>query len=273
MTQELRCLSIRQPWAWAIAAGLKDIENRSWTTEYRGPIVIHAGANKTVVSRLLKGADADLPTITFAYSALVGVADVVDVVPLSAELEDNPWAWGPYCWRIANPRCFAEPIAAKGRLNLYALREELAQRVREALPHAEGLRRDRRVSAWASYLVGRFDEGERLAGLFDSYLQLGDGENALRLAERSVVLHGDADAYVDRAVAKALLAAPDYQGALVDLDRAIEADHLSGRAHRVRSLVHRELGMADRAEADLARAKELGFDDGGTGDGATDEDA
>jgi hypothetical protein len=35
-----RTLTVRQPWAWAIARGHKDIENRSWTTRYRGPIAI-----------------------------------------------------------------------------------------------------------------------------------------------------------------------------------------------------------------------------------------
>jgi hypothetical protein len=35
-------LSIRQPWAWLIIAGHKDVENRSWTTTYRGPLLIHA---------------------------------------------------------------------------------------------------------------------------------------------------------------------------------------------------------------------------------------
>lgn len=37
-----RCLSVRQPWAWAIVAGHKPIENRDWETDYRGPLVIHA---------------------------------------------------------------------------------------------------------------------------------------------------------------------------------------------------------------------------------------
>lgn len=42
-TVTLRALTIRQPWAWAIIHGGKDIENRSWNTKHRGPLVIHAG--------------------------------------------------------------------------------------------------------------------------------------------------------------------------------------------------------------------------------------
>ena len=38
-----RALSIRQPWAWLILNGYKDLENRTWRTDYRGPLLIHAG--------------------------------------------------------------------------------------------------------------------------------------------------------------------------------------------------------------------------------------
>jgi hypothetical protein len=44
MKSDIRCLAVRQPYAWAIMAGAKDIENRSWTTDYRGPIVLQASS-------------------------------------------------------------------------------------------------------------------------------------------------------------------------------------------------------------------------------------
>ena len=37
------CLSVRQPWAWLLCAGLKDLENRTWHTPFRGRVLIHAG--------------------------------------------------------------------------------------------------------------------------------------------------------------------------------------------------------------------------------------
>jgi hypothetical protein len=43
----LKALSIRQPWAWLIANGHKHIENRTWRTSYRGPILIHASQGMT----------------------------------------------------------------------------------------------------------------------------------------------------------------------------------------------------------------------------------
>jgi ASCH domain len=43
-TDEAPVLTVRQPWAWAIIHGGKDVENRSWRTKYRGPLLIHAGS-------------------------------------------------------------------------------------------------------------------------------------------------------------------------------------------------------------------------------------
>jgi ASCH domain len=41
-------LSIRQPWAWLIVNGYKDVENRTWSTPYRGEFLVHAGLTCTV---------------------------------------------------------------------------------------------------------------------------------------------------------------------------------------------------------------------------------
>lgn len=39
----MRTLTVKQPWASLIVMGIKDVENRTWTTPYRGRILIHAG--------------------------------------------------------------------------------------------------------------------------------------------------------------------------------------------------------------------------------------
>jgi hypothetical protein len=43
----VKALSIRQPWAWAIIHAGKDVENRTWSTSYRGPVLIHAAKGMT----------------------------------------------------------------------------------------------------------------------------------------------------------------------------------------------------------------------------------
>ena len=42
----MKALTVRQPWASLIAAGVKTIETRSWSSEYRGPLAIHAGKHR-----------------------------------------------------------------------------------------------------------------------------------------------------------------------------------------------------------------------------------
>ena len=38
----MKILTVRQPWASPIVAGLRDVENRSWRTKYHGRLGIHA---------------------------------------------------------------------------------------------------------------------------------------------------------------------------------------------------------------------------------------
>lgn len=42
MVKEMKAISVRQPWAWLIVNGYKDIENRSRNTKHRGRTLIHA---------------------------------------------------------------------------------------------------------------------------------------------------------------------------------------------------------------------------------------
>jgi hypothetical protein len=45
---EMKAVTLWQPWASAVALGLKRFETRSWATAYRGPILIHAAARWTM---------------------------------------------------------------------------------------------------------------------------------------------------------------------------------------------------------------------------------
>lgn len=38
----MKALSLRQPWAWIVVYGGKNLENRIWSTTFRGPFLIHA---------------------------------------------------------------------------------------------------------------------------------------------------------------------------------------------------------------------------------------
>jgi hypothetical protein len=49
----MKALTVQQPWATLIAVGAKQIETRSWKTDYRGPLAIHASKNMPVQNRVL----------------------------------------------------------------------------------------------------------------------------------------------------------------------------------------------------------------------------
>src|SRR5687767_9624159 len=55
----LMCLSVRQPWAELIVAGRKRVENRTWKTNHRGLLGIHASATDTDFLGLTDGEKAD----------------------------------------------------------------------------------------------------------------------------------------------------------------------------------------------------------------------
>lgn len=130
---EIRVLSVRQPWAWALIHGGKDIENRDWPTKYRGPLAIHASmkidrAGVGEVAHLTKR--VILPDEAFATGIIVGVVDVVDCV----EKSRSRWFCGDYGFVCANPRPIA-PIKLSGKLGIFTVEIQAAcQILLEAFP-------------------------------------------------------------------------------------------------------------------------------------------
>jgi ASCH domain len=118
-------LTIRQPWAGAVAAGYKDVENRSWSTSYRGPLLIHAAGRvdpgwvDSPMADTLAGIDDEH---TGVHSAIIGQAILADVVRDS----DSPWAIPDlYHWVLDQAMPFLVPIPARGRLGLWFVGREL----------------------------------------------------------------------------------------------------------------------------------------------------
>jgi hypothetical protein len=78
----MRALSVRPPWAWAIAHADKRIENWSWSTSYRGPLLIHASRTfyTSETAELERILGRELAPALFARGTFVAVADLTDVV-------------------------------------------------------------------------------------------------------------------------------------------------------------------------------------------------
>lgn len=116
----MKALSIQQPWAWLIAHGYKDIENRNWSTRGRGRFYIHAG--KKIDTDAIWWIRQTFPEIplpdSFETGGIVGQGRIVDVVTSS----DSPWFFGDYGFVIKD----ASPIKltpCKGQLGFFKVTE------------------------------------------------------------------------------------------------------------------------------------------------------
>ena len=94
----MKALSVRQPWAWLLTSGAKDVENRTWRPRYRGELLIHAAAGMTAGEyETAKRFAAERgqyipPAAKLERGGIVGVAYLISVVVVS----DSPWFTGPY---------------------------------------------------------------------------------------------------------------------------------------------------------------------------------
>jgi len=93
-------ISIRQPWAHLIVHGSKRIENRTWPTKIRGPVLIHAAKGMTqdeyfaacdfIQSRRIQ---VEIPHPSdLKRGGIIGKARLVDCISAS----NDPWFMGPY---------------------------------------------------------------------------------------------------------------------------------------------------------------------------------
>jgi hypothetical protein len=94
----MKALSIRQPWAWLIVNGFKDIENRGWWTYFRGQFLIHASSTMTweeydICCRFAAERGVYTPRQSqILRGGIVGYATLTDCV----RKHSSPWFEGPF---------------------------------------------------------------------------------------------------------------------------------------------------------------------------------
>ncbi len=108
----MKAITICQPYADMIAKGEKVIENRTWPTNLRGRIAIHAGKSREWLD---DGDEVARPGMPFG--AIVATAVLYDcqrVEKLHADLQGRDDANGPWCFLLCDVQAFTEPIPANG---------------------------------------------------------------------------------------------------------------------------------------------------------------
>jgi hypothetical protein len=136
---------------WAIAFGSKRVENRTWSTPYRGLLAVHAGA----------GIDWDAPEEAWAAAGLVpydggprgpwraglALGAVIAVADLAGchdhrspalarggTRKCSPWAVsGAWHWELEDVRPLREPVPCRGMLGLWRPPEDEDRAVRGQL--------------------------------------------------------------------------------------------------------------------------------------------
>jgi hypothetical protein len=115
-------LSIRQPWIELILRGLKSIELRQWTTDYRGPLWLHAPMKMDNLPSLVH---SDAPLFRGGY---VGYAVLRTILTMDVRrweswradhCDPGPYASGYFGWVLSDIVRFREPLPAPGKLGLF----------------------------------------------------------------------------------------------------------------------------------------------------------
>lgn len=118
----MKSLSIRQPWAWAIIYGGKEVENRTWPTKFRGRFLVHASKSFDQkgyewIANNENRLGLQLPQIEeFRLGGIIGSIEIFDCVANHGSL----WFFGPYGFVLRNP----EPMRfkeCKGKLGFFDL--------------------------------------------------------------------------------------------------------------------------------------------------------
>jgi len=136
----MKAITIKQPWASLICEGIKDIENRSWRTKFRGRILIHASANSIKYFsaldffgeerlKVIKEKTGYVPELPI--SSIIGSVEIIDCVSKTYNRKgDTTSIWadeGQWHWVLANPILFPEPISVKGKQSFWDYPNILAE--------------------------------------------------------------------------------------------------------------------------------------------------
>lgn len=115
--------------------GVKKVETRSWQTQYRGNILIHASQGRSgsifATELSFKKNFSDFKKLPFG--AIIGVATLTEIIRVEElflndyemnkltmeEKAFGDYSSGRYAWILKNPIAFAKPIPARGMLSLW----------------------------------------------------------------------------------------------------------------------------------------------------------
>lgn len=146
---EIRGLSVRQPWAWAITYGGKTVDNRTRAANFRGLLAIHANkslpraedVNNPVILDAIADRGFEIDEAASRRGVIVAVAELAGchrdeetAVQRSGMPPCSPWAQrNRWHWVLSGVRPLPEPVPCRGALGLWRLPEDVEEAVRAQL--------------------------------------------------------------------------------------------------------------------------------------------
>jgi hypothetical protein len=131
----IKALSIKQPWAGLIIAGIKPVENRSWMTYYSGRLAIVSSAKPDAQAmRDMESQLGKLPAACYVNGSILGTVDMTGAIweaddgGTESDVPDRVtdsvlewWNTDSIGWILERPTRLRSPIPYKGRLGLYSI--------------------------------------------------------------------------------------------------------------------------------------------------------
>lgn len=126
----MKVLSLKEPWATLIKEGIKKVETRSWKTNYRGKLYIHASSS-SIPKNLDKEFASLIKDFSFNYGNIICECELVDCIYMTDEYIKNiketnhleyicgEYKIGRYAWILKDIKPLKELIKAKGKLNIW----------------------------------------------------------------------------------------------------------------------------------------------------------
>lgn len=147
----MKCLSLMEPFATLVALEEKKIETRSWKTNYRGKLAIHASKNinkaskgsclkneflKVLNDKYIFKNENNKIQYNFNFGNIVAICDLINCLQMKEFYEDyvilengmkiignelifGDYTPGRYAWILDNIQLLRKPIEVKGHLGLW----------------------------------------------------------------------------------------------------------------------------------------------------------
>ena len=133
----MKAISLWQPWASAITLGLKKNETRSWSTSYRGPLLIHAAKRKMIMlpALLFLIKSLGMNPSNLPYGKLLCKVNLIDCqqigddncpFPDSVEYQLGNYDHGRWMWITDNMKNFY-PIPFQGKQGFFEVPDEIVK--------------------------------------------------------------------------------------------------------------------------------------------------